>query len=281
MQPGLLTSPRVIEWLQGKEPAWTIIAFESYLALDRKPDEPGRAISLSEAATSPMAKNAMSFLAELENGQSLTKTGNLTRAFVARMIPIIDWPGFDPQTAFTLHKVINEPDFLPLHALRIFCNRAKLVRAQRGVLRLTKSGRALVKANHTGRLNREIFEAAFWNTNLAYFDGYPLSPWPQSNIGLALWCLSVVAHDWHTPSDLARLCTIPINGVLDAEEDLSGRLFEARILRPLTWFGLLDVETTVDEKYSFLLNRRYRKAAAFDDFINFDVALELDRHSIQ
>jgi len=43
-----------------------------------------------------------------------------------------------------------------------------------------------------------------------------------------------------------RLCTIPVNGVLDGDEDLAGRLFEARILRPLAWFGLLDVEVTAD-----------------------------------
>ena len=223
----------------------------------------------------------MAFLVKLGKGQLLTKTGNLTRAFVAQMIAVIDWPGFDPETEFRLHKVINEPDFLFLHALRIFCDRAKLVRVQKGVLRLTKNGRALVEANDTGRLNRELFEAAFWHTNLAYFDGYSLAPWPQSNIGLALWCLSVVAHDWCSSSDLVRLCTIPVNGVLEEERDFSGQLFEARILRPLAWFGLLDVEATPDEKYSFLLNRRYRKADAFDRFIAFDVVIERANHLMQ
>lgn len=263
------------------EPAWTAIAFESYLALGRNAGEPDWAIALSECATSLMAQNAMSFLAELENGQLLTKTGNLPRAFVTKMISIIDWPGFDPQTEFKYHKVINEPDFLPLHALRIFCDRAKLVRVQKGVLRLTKAGRALVKANDTGCLNRKLFEAAFWHTHLAYFDGYPLAPWPQNNIGLALWCLSVVGHDWRTPSDLVRLCTIPISGVLEAEEDLSGRLFAARILRPLAWFGLLKVEMKVDEQHVFLRNYRYRKSEAFDGFITFDVILDHGDHPIQ
>lgn len=281
MQPGFLKSPQVLQWLQGKEPAWTIIAPESYLALGRKPGESDWAISLSEFATSPMARSAMAFLVELDKSQLLTKTGNLTRAFVAQMIPIVDWPDFNPETEFRFHKVINEPDFLPLHVLRIFCDRAKLIRVQKGALRLTKNGRALVQANSTGRLNRELFEAAFWQTNLAYFDGYRLAPWPQSDIGLALWCLSVVAHDWCTPSDLVRFCTIPVNGVLDGDEDLAGRLFEARILRPLAWFGLLDVEVTADATYSFLHHRRYRKAEMFDRFISFNVAIDRYGHLTQ
>ena len=61
------------------------------------------------------------FLSRIGSGVRLTATGNLTRAVVAEMLEATSWPGFDPVDAFVLHKVINEPDFLPLHALRIFC----------------------------------------------------------------------------------------------------------------------------------------------------------------
>jgi len=64
------------------------------------------------------------------------------------------------------------------------------------------------------------------------------------------------------------------------EQDLSGALFEARILRPLAWFGLIDIETTVDEKRSFVLYRRYRKTDAFDGFISCDVVLDRGDHPI-
>ena len=79
-----------------------------------------------DGITSPLAENALTFLSRIGAGVRLTATGNLTRAVVADLLEATTWPGFDPADAFVLHKVINEPDFLPLHALRIFCERAKL-----------------------------------------------------------------------------------------------------------------------------------------------------------
>ena len=35
------------------------------------------------------------------------------------MIDHFDWPDFDSADAFQFHKVINEPDFLPLHFVRL------------------------------------------------------------------------------------------------------------------------------------------------------------------
>jgi hypothetical protein len=83
------------------------------------------------------------------------------------------------------------------------------------------------------------------------------------------------------PDDLVRLCTIPVNGVLTAEHDDAGWIFEARILRPLGWFGLLEVETKPDEEMRFLKHRRYRKSATFDAFISFEVALEAREGTVQ
>jgi hypothetical protein len=61
-------------------------------------------------------------------GLPLTATGNLSRAVVAEMRKLIEWPGYDQDNAFRLHKVINEPDFLPLHVVRLLAETAKLVR---------------------------------------------------------------------------------------------------------------------------------------------------------
>src|SRR3712207_4873337 len=171
MRPGLLSSPEMLAWLGGREPAWTLLTFDSWRALNRKPGEDGAALAISDGNTSPLAENALTFLSRIGEGVRLTATGNLTRAVVADMLEATTWPGFDPADAFVLHKVINEPDFLPLHALRIFCERAKLTRTQGGHLRLTRAGQALVAKRGASKLNRILFEAAFWNTNLAYFDG--------------------------------------------------------------------------------------------------------------
>ena len=276
VQPGFLASPNTLEWLDGVQPVWTALEFESFNRLRRDPHEPEVAIHFSDAVSSPIAENTMRFLSRLADGAKLTATGNLTRAFVAESIDDLDWPGFDREEMFWLHRVINEPDCLPLHAMRIFCDRAGLIRVYKKQLRLTKAGKQLVKSGHVGKLNLALFLGTFWNTNLAYFDGLPLAPWPQSDIGVALWCLSVAAHQWQTPAYLVRASTVPIIGILEAprERDIAAPMFEARILRQLSWFGLLEVETTPDPKFRFLKSRRYRKSPTFDRFLSFDVQLE-------
>ncbi|HKG00944.1 MAG TPA: hypothetical protein VKB15_10005, partial [Xanthobacteraceae bacterium] len=57
-----------------------------------------------------------------------------SRAAVAEMRKLIEWPEYNEADAFQLNKVINEPDFLPLHVVRILAQSATLMRAQRGKL---------------------------------------------------------------------------------------------------------------------------------------------------
>jgi hypothetical protein len=81
------------------------------------------------------------------------------------MCQLIEWPGYDP--AFRLHKVINEPDFLPLHIVRLLAEAAQLVRTARQV-----SGDALGKVDvseaRQGNLG-DLFHLAFWHMDLGYF----------------------------------------------------------------------------------------------------------------
>jgi hypothetical protein len=89
-----LQDPRVQGWLDGVEPAWTLLTFESLLALRHEPSAVQSAIqiandlSVGEIAGSPVARNTLILLGQaIERvGLSLTATGNLTNsasAFVA------------------------------------------------------------------------------------------------------------------------------------------------------------------------------------------------------
>ena len=89
-----------------------------------------------------------------------------------------------------------------------------------------------------------------------------------------MWCLSVSANDWQLPAHLSRLCTVPINGVLDQEWDTASYAVEAQILRPLQWFGLLEHREEKDGAGTFSRRHFYRKTAMFDRFLSFDVQLE-------
>src|SRR5438445_6182692 len=84
--------------------------------------------------------------------------------------------------------------------------------------------------------------------------------WPQADIGIVLWSLSVSSGDWQTSEKLTRLCTIPEPATLTGAWDRSAYALEARILRPLLWFGLLEYrsEKLPDSRFETL--HYYRKA---------------------
>ena len=76
--------------------------------------------------------------------------------------------------------------------------------------------------------------------DLGYFGRGLLGSWPQADIGIVLWSLLVSSGDWQTSEKLTRLCTIPEPATLTGAWDRSAYALEARILRPLLWFGLLE-----------------------------------------
>jgi hypothetical protein len=104
---------------------------------------------------------------------------------------------------------------------------------------------------------------------------------PNVMPGIVLWSLSIAAADWQTSEKLTRLCTIPVNEVLQATWDTGSLMMEARILRPLLWFGLLDHRAEKVPDTRFAERHLYRKTPLFDRFVTFNVRtdpLETVRH---
>ena len=131
----------------------------------------------------------------------------------------------------------------------------------------------MLTAPGRGGLQAILFHSAFWETNLDYFDRVPLESWPQPDIGIVLWSLSVAALGWDTPQRLMRLCTVPVIGVIEAKWNFPTWAFEVRVLRPLAWFGLLETRPD-DADGAGPMRRRYRKTPCFDRLVSFDVRLE-------
>jgi len=63
-------------------------------------------------------------------------------------------------------------------------------------------------------------------------------------------------------------------GVLVSQWDLGSGAIEARILRPLVWFGLLGSRHEHRSATELVEPRFYRKAPLFDRFLKFDVQVE-------
>ena len=202
----LLQDPQVRRWLDGLEPAWTLLTFDSLRALREEPSAVATAIRIAndlnadEIAGSAVARNTFILLQQTieRGGLPLTATGNLSRAVVAEMRELIAWPGYDQADAFRLHKVIDEPDFLPLHIVRLLAEAAKLVRVQRGKLVATSLGKSMLSDTRQGSLPAILFHLALWHMDLGYFGRGLLGSWPQSDIGIVLWSLSISANDWQS-----------------------------------------------------------------------------------
>jgi hypothetical protein len=280
--PGFLENPEVRRWLNGVEPAWTMLEFNSLNALRHEPSASNHAIRLepelanAEISGSAVTANGLLLLrrAAEAGGLKLTATGNLSRAVVEEMVGIVQAPGYEKTELLRVQQVINEPDVLPLHFVRILTQAAKLLRAYRGKLVATPLGRRILGLEQHGPLQALLFHVALWRMNLAFFDGYPIDSWPQGEVGIILWSLSASAHDWLPRETLTRLCASPVIGVLESQWDVGSSAMEARILRPLVWFGLLESRTEERSPTEVVERRLYRKAPLFDRLVNFNVQVE-------
>jgi hypothetical protein len=278
-----LLDAQVRAWLDGVEPAWTLLTFESLQALRQEPSATRTAIQIAndlsreEIASSPIARNTLILLRQAieHGGLPLTATGNLTRAVVAEMCKLIEWPDYDQADAFRLNKVINEPDFLPLHVVRQLAQAATLVRAQRGKLVATLLAKSLLSEAQQGSLPAVLFHLAFWHIDLGYFGRGLLGSWPQADAGVVLWSLSACADDWQSAEKLTRLCTIPEAAMLSGTWDKTRYAMEARILRPLLWFGLLEHRSETIPNSPLGGRHSYRKARLFDRLLTFAVQVDL------
>ena len=280
VNPGMLQSPSVQKWLDGVEPAWTLLDLDSFSQLRSPPAPNAGAIKLAPDLTenefqlSAITKSTLGFLeaASETPGLKLTATGNLSRAVVADMCDIFDWPDFNKEERFRLNKVINETDFLPLFFVRHVSQFAKLVHRRQGYMKVTSAGRSILE--HREALQAVLFHTAFWNMDLGDLGRGLHSGWPQGDIGVVLWSLSVAANTWQPRDRLTRLCTIPNNGVLNSTWDSGSLAMEANILRPLLWFGLLELKQEEIEGDKINRLNLYRKTPLFDRFCSFDVTLD-------
>ena len=110
--------------------------------------------------------------------------------------------------------------------------------------------------------------------DLSYLGRGLLGSWPQPDAGVVLWSLSACAHDWQSAEKLTRLCTIPEAAMLSGSWDKTRYAMEAKILRPLLWFGLLEQRSEKSANGPYVEYRLYRKAHLFDRLLTFAVQVE-------
>ncbi len=125
-----------------------------------------------------------------------------------------------------------------------------------------------------GALQAILFHLAYWHVALEFLSRGAHQGWPQCDVGIVLWSLSIAAKDWESRERLTRMCTIPIDSILDTPWDMATYAMDSTILRPLWWFGLLDHRQDDTAENRFDNEHFYRKTPLFDHFLSFDITLE-------
>jgi len=266
--------PVVRDWLGDVEPVWSELPKKSLLALYEPPGSERAAVHLAadlteeETALSGVARNAVELLryVDASRGLKFTPNGNMLRAAVADLCKTLEWPDDFVRTTFEISKAVNEADIPPLQFLRLATKEAGLLRRSGGKLIVTKDGHAIL-GRHRPDLLSKLFYAAFWDVNLAYFDGAAHPRWPQSHAGIVLWSLARSANNWQTDVQLARLCTVA-NSEIVRMPYLLRSAFLWRVLKPLIQFGLMERrERTKNSIYP--ADFEYRKSPLFDRLLSF------------
>jgi hypothetical protein len=269
----ILEDPRVRDWLGDVEPVWpllgaaNVIALQGRHALSNGPVQIDWSLSLDDVGDTVVLRHVLLMLERLAEGDGveLTATKNLNRRFVGEMLDAFDWPGYDVDLIRSVSKVVNEPDYPPLHFLRLMLHEAKYARRYGKRLKAAHRAKKLVQNGSGSVILGELLVAAFERLNLGYFDRLPFEDWPQGDIGLVLCCLAMVGDHWQTSDQLVRQCSVPVIGVLETRRDYTTMAFEDRLLRFLEWFGL--VERRGEPRRA----REYRKTGLFDRMLSFEV----------
>ena len=172
--------------------------------------------------------------------------------------------------------MVNEPDFLPLYLARQLAETTRLLRRSKGYLKASPRGRSALEQANLPALGALLFHLIMWEIDLSDLGRGLHGRWPGGDVGVVLWSLSVAAGDWQSRERLTRLCTIPINGVIEATWDSGSSAMEARILQPLLWFGLLEHRRELIGGGRFHKRHLYRKTELFDRFVAFEITTKAE-----
>ena len=172
------------DWLDGVEPAWTILDPARLDALRGEPPFEGGAVRLAidltedELAQSAMVRNALVLLGAAAEGDGLklTARGNLTRETVSAMREAMVWPGCAFEEKWRAGKQLSEQHVQELRLVRELLEMDGLARRKGGRLRTGAAGRGVLGGRRS-RLQADFFRSAFWQVSLNLFGDGECGSW--------------------------------------------------------------------------------------------------------
>jgi hypothetical protein len=254
------------------EPIWSLLDTASFNDLIAEPGRLPAAVRIKEcdalkAADVPLLGIADAILARArdQEGMRLTASGYLGLNEVKAIFDAMPWDERDKDITRSVCRVIHEQDFTPLHLARSILQKAGLLRRRKDRLFCRKG------AHDAAALFPEIVASTFWQIDLSEFDGVPFSNWPQDHVGVTLWAVSACGLQWAEQRELMALTTLSHPALERVHSDGMLSAFQLRVMRPLVWLGLMEME----QPWNFSLRNapRVRKSSRFDQVFEFAVRL--------
>jgi len=224
---------------------------------------------------SMMCINGMKLLryAEENKGIQLTKSGALFRKCVTWAAEEFQWPGYEPEELYRFNKVLNQQDFPPVSVMHDLMVAAKLMRHFKGKAILTKSGQQLL-GNYSA-LQIALFETWFTRFDFDYYDRFGMPAIAGGDdYGHFFGVITNRSSDWISLANLTHWC-IPVDMInqyhISPLDEACWHL-SSRLIRPLNWLGLLEVDR--GDRLSPFSEQTIRKTKLFDEFLKFPNAAE-------
>jgi len=217
-----------------------------------------------------MCINGMKLLRYVDEnkGIQLTKSKALFRKCVTWSAEEFMWPGHEPEELYRLNKVLNEQDFPPVEIMHHLLIAAKLMRHFKGKAVLTKSGRQLL-GNYSA-LQIALFEIWLNRFDFAYYERFNIPEIAGGDDYRHFFgVITNRASDWVSLTDLAHWC-IPVDMISQyriSPLDEACWHLSSRLIRPLNWLGLLEVDR--GDRLSPFSEQTIRKTSLFDEFLKF------------
>ena len=222
-------------------------------------------------------RNARTLLqaADEAKGAPATAKGNLSRAFVARMLDVFELPPGELDAIRRYNKVVNEHDVWELHLARVICQGGGLLRKAKKRFAVTRKAKGMLGEDRAGALYGHLFEATFRKFNLSYLSRLPDAPGVQATAPYALYRIGrLPAGKVYEIDELVDVVFLPavleeIAAVSDYPE-APRWLLEGCLFRPLDRLGLVEILPEEGKTHAKSLRHRVRKLPLFDAFLRFD-----------
>jgi hypothetical protein len=232
-------------------------------------------VSIDHLRDVPFLNDALTLLRYVDSAGRVKETAakNLPRAVVADLLPRLVMPTYIKNSVLVGEPAArNEQDVPWLSELRHTLMIGGLLMRRRG-LRLTASGRDLMRDDLAGVLYALLFRTFFQRFNLAMLTRFGDHDGLQPTVAYSFYRLRSVARVWTSPQTLSESAWLesakdPPTPYELQFGDLSHYTFRQRVLDPLVQFGLIERRVVgVRDRLIELLE--YRLLPLFDRVLSF------------